>query len=104
MVSLSNSPSGAIIRNLCDYFDTKHEPSIFVLDERDKDRTQLESLFSELVSEGHRITVEYDSAERRDRRMDEMYLGILEAGKKLSINGVDINSPEDYWRWKRTIS
>jgi hypothetical protein len=45
--------------------------------------------------------VEYDSAAKREKAKDDMYISILKAGKKLSINGVDINSVEDYWRWKR---
>jgi hypothetical protein len=90
-----------IIENLCEYFDTKNEPSIFVLDETDKDRKELEHLFSNLASKGHKITVEYDSAKNREQVQDEMYISILKAGKKLSINGMEIESVEDYWRWKR---
>ena len=90
-----------VILNLCEYFNTKDDPTIFVLDERDKDREALEMLFAELASQGHKVTVEYDSAEKRNQVMDDMYLGILKAGKKLSINGVEIKSVEDYWRWKR---
>jgi hypothetical protein len=90
-----------IIENLCDYFDTKNEPSIFVLDEADKDRQALERLFKDLISQGHKLSVEYDSAAKREKAKDDMYISVLKAGKKLSINGVDINSVEDYWRWKR---
>lgn len=89
-----------IIENLCEYFNTKTEPSIFVLDETDKDRKELEHLFAELVSKGNKITVEYDSAKKLDQVQDEMYLSILKAGKKLSIDGKEIKSVEDYWRWK----
>ena len=90
-----------IIENLCEYFGTKKEPSIFVLDEADKDRKELEHLFSDLVLKGHKIEVEYDSAKKREQSQDKMYISILEAGKKLTINDVDIESVEDYWRWKR---
>ena len=90
-----------IIENLCDYFDTKNEPSIFVLDEADKDRQALERLFNDLISQGNQLSVEYDSAAKREKAKDDMYISILKAGKKLSINGVEISSVEDYWRWKR---
>ena len=89
-----------IIENLCDYFDTKNEPSIFVIDEADKDRQALERLFKDLISHGHKLSVEYDSAAKREKAKDDMYISILKAGKKLSINGVEISSVEDYWRWK----
>ena len=90
-----------IIENLCDYFDTMNKPSIFVLDEADKDRQALERLFKDLISQGNKLYVEYDSAAYREKSKDDMFIGILEAGKKLSIHGVEINSVEDYWRWKR---
>ncbi|MGD8814661.1 MAG: hypothetical protein PVI78_09320 [Anaerolineales bacterium] len=89
-----------ILENLCDYFDTKNEPSIFVLDEADKDRQALEQLFQDLISQGNKLSVEYDSAAKREKAKDDMFIGILEAGKKLSIHGVEISSVEDYWRWK----
>jgi len=89
-----------IIENLCDYFDTKNKSSIFVLDEDDKDRQALERLFKDLISEGNKLSVEYDSAAKREKAKDDMYISILRAGKKLSINRVEISSVEDYWRWK----
>lgn len=64
----------------------------------------IEQLFAELVSQGHKIAVEYDSAARRANSEDAMYLGILEAGKQLSINGVDTENAQAYWRWKREQS
>jgi hypothetical protein len=90
-----------VIVNLCDFFKTKESATIFVVDEADKDHGQLEALFAELVSVGHKVAVEYDSAQKRAGIMDEMYLGFLRAGKKLSIDGVDIPSVEGYWRWKK---
>jgi hypothetical protein len=89
-----------IIENLCDYFDTKSKPSIFVLDEADKDRKTLERLFEDLISQGNKLSVEHDSAAKREKAKDDMYISILKAGKKLSIHGVEISSVEDYWRWK----
>ncbi len=90
-----------VILNLCEFFNTKDAPTIFVLDERDRDRQQLEMLFAELASQNQKVSVEYDSAEKRKKVLDDMYVGILKAGKKLSIKGVEIKSVEDYWRWKR---
>ena len=90
-----------IIENLCDYFDTKNKPSIFVLDEADKDRQALERLFMDLISQGNKLSVEYDSAAKREKARDDMYIGVLKAGKKISIHGVEISSVEDYWRWKQ---
>jgi hypothetical protein len=89
-----------VIENLCEYFNTVARPSIFVIDEADRDREKLAKLFSNLVSKGHQISVEYDSAEKREQARDEMFIGILKAGKALSIHGRDITSIEDYWRWK----
>lgn len=103
-VELAFSKRKNIIQNLCDYFDTKLTSTIFVLDEDDKDRCELELLFSDLVSNGHKIVVEYDSTEKREQAQDEMRINILEAGKTLSIDGVKIVSIEDYWRWKENTS
>ncbi len=91
-----------IFENLCAYFDTKNNSSIFVLDEIDKDRKELENFFTNLISGGHKITVEYDCAIKRENEKDEMYLKLLRAGKKLSINGEKIGTVEDYWRWKKS--
>jgi hypothetical protein len=44
--------------------------------------------------------VEYDSAAKREKAKDDEYIGVLEAGKIISINGVEIRSVEDYWKWK----
>lgn len=90
-----------IIENLCDFFDTKNKPTIFVLDEADKDRQALEQLFKDLASLGNKLSVEYDSAAKREKARDDMYIGVLKAGKKISIHGVEISSVEDYWRWKQ---
>jgi len=93
----------SIIEDLCDYFETKNEPSIFVLDETDEDRQALERLFEELISQGNRLIIEYDSSQKRELRKDKMYLDILKSGKKLSINGTAIGSVEEYWIWKRNV-
>ena len=90
-----------IIENLCEFFDTKNKPSIFVIDEADKDLQALERLFKDLISQGNKLSLEYDSAGKREKAKDDMYIGILKAGKKLSIHGVEISCVEDYWRWKR---
>jgi hypothetical protein len=92
-----------IIEDLCDYFDTKNRPSIFVIDEADRDRQALELLFRDLISQGNKISVEYDSAAKREMARDDMYISTLKAGKKLSINGVEIGSVEDYWKWKNNV-
>ncbi len=90
-----------VVENLCDYFQTRLEPSVFVLDERDKDRKELEDLFARLVGEDHKITVEYDSAEKREHFEDTMYLQVLRAGKKLVLDGVELGTEAEYWQWKQ---
>lgn len=89
-----------IIENLCEHFKTRSSETIFVLDVRDKDRAALQALFEGLRAAGHRIRVESDSAERRQASDDEMWLGWLRAGKTLTMDGVDIATVDDYWRWK----
>ena len=89
-----------IIENLCEYFKTTSEPTIFVLDIADKDREEFEHFFENLISIGHKITVEYDSAKKREEAEDKMFISTLNAGKKLYINDVEIKSVEDYWGWK----
>jgi hypothetical protein len=73
---------------------------IYVIDELDPNRIELEQLFDTLITKGHKISVEYDSEEKREKSRDEMYLGILRAGKELKINETEIHSEADYWRWK----
>jgi hypothetical protein len=80
------------------------EPCLFVVDEADEDRIRLEQLFANLVSKGHQITVEYDSASKQEQARYDEYVGILKAGKKLTIYGRDIDSLrdlEDYWRTRK---
>src|SRR5688500_17825420 len=52
-----------VTENLCEYFETKTQATIYVLDEADRDRHAFEALFAELVAAGHKITVELDSVE-----------------------------------------
>lgn len=98
--SLSLPVRRQVITDLCDYFDARTNPLIFVIDESDKDRGDLERLFEILISAGYQLAIEYDSEEKRNRRKDDMYIGILRAGKELTINGTDIASEAEYWRWK----
>lgn len=90
-----------IIRNICEYFETMRHPTIFVIDDQDQDFAALVSLIEALRIEGHKLELEIDSEEQRDRARDDMYLKIIRGGKELSIDGVDIISEEEYWRWKR---
>ena len=90
-----------IIENLCDFFDTKNKPTIFVLDEADKDRKALEQLFKDLVSLGNSFLWNSTAPLNSEKAIDDMYIGVLKAGKKISIHGVEISSVEDYWRWKQ---
>lgn len=46
--------------------------SIFVLDVADKDRHALEWLFKDLISQGNKLSVEYDSAAKREKSKDDM--------------------------------
>lgn len=103
-IELAFSKRKSVIQNLCDYFDTKRTSSIFVLDEADKDRCEFELLFSDLVSDGHKIIIEYDNVKKREKAQDKMHINILKAGKTLSIDDVKIVSIKDYWQWKKNRS
>jgi len=89
-----------IINNLCAYFQSKSNENVFVLDEADKDRKDIISHIEKLSKKGHKVSIESDSAEIREQFEDEMHIGILNSGKKLSINGHEINSVEEYMKWK----
>jgi hypothetical protein len=54
-----------IITHLCEHFRTKDEPTIFVLDETDKDREALTAFLTELTAAGHQLAIELDSEEKR---------------------------------------
>lgn len=74
------------------------------VDEADEDKNGLEQLFANLISKGHQITVEYDSAGKWEQVQYNEYVDILIAGKKLSIHGREIESIEglkDYWRARK---
>lgn len=90
-----------VIQNLCEHFGTKDELTIFVIDQRDKDFGELNALFAQLIAQGHNISVEHDSEEKRDAFLDEMYLMCLKAGKWIRIDGIRIETVEEYWQWKQ---
>ncbi len=94
-----------IIIRLCESLNTKRSRARFVIDERDPDRWPLQALVAELAAQGHQVSVEHDSAEKRERQADEMFGRILQAskqaGKTFRLNGKEIKSIEDYQRWKR---
>lgn len=67
-----------IIANLCEHFCTKEEPTIFVIDEKDKDRDALSHFFTELNVAGHQLTIELDSEEKRNAFVKKIASGTKE--------------------------
>jgi hypothetical protein len=92
----------SIIKNLCDYFDSMRSPIILVIEETDKDRLALENYFAQLILKGYRITVEYDSPERRAESYKVMQLELLKAGKSLTINGIKFDNAEQYLEYYKS--
>ncbi len=90
-----------VAKNLCDYFGKKSEPLVFILDEADQDRDAFESLFARLRAEGKQVSVELDSAAKREQFEEAMHLQVLRAGKKLRLEGVTFENEADYLEWKR---
>ncbi len=89
-----------VLENLCDYYETAAHPAIVVVDERDKDREELEHMIARLSAEGQKITVEYVTADMQEQFEKGWQLRWLGAGKKLKIEGTEISTVEDYLRWK----
>lgn len=54
-----------IITHLCEHFHTREEPTIFVIDETDKDREAITTFLNELTTAGHQLSVEVDSEKKR---------------------------------------
>ncbi len=67
-----------IITHLCEHFRTQSEPTIFVLDETDKDREVLNAFLGELIAAGHQLTVELDSEEKRHAFVQKIATGTKE--------------------------
>lgn len=93
-----------LLEDLCQHFDTRRKELVLVLDEEDKDRVAVEAHIDGLIEDGHRLQLEWDSEALRAARMDEMYLDIIASRSALVLEGVEIDSPESYWRWKSTRS
>ena len=89
-----------VMENLCDYYETVTNPLIVVLDERDKDREQLERVIARMSAQGQKITIEYWTAEMQEQFEQGWQLGLLRAGKKLRIDGTELGTVEDLERWK----
>lgn len=89
-----------LIDHLCAHFHSRRAPLILVLDDEDKHRVVLEAHIDELIEAGHQLGLEWDSEALRKARMDEMYLDIIASKSDLFLDGVEIDSPESYWRWK----
>jgi len=90
-----------IIEDICDYFETTFHPTILVIDEDDEHFDLLVSLIETLNAAGHLLEVEVDSAGKRDKARDKMYLDILKSGKQLSTDGLEIADEAGYRQWKR---
>jgi hypothetical protein len=88
------------LEDLCDYLSTKNEPAVFVIDEADEHRRELEQSISELAASGHRLAVEHTSSEQRRLAEDRQWLRWIKAGKKLKIGETEIATEEDYLRWR----
>jgi len=54
-----------IITNLCEHFKTHLEPSVFVIDEKDRDREALANFLYILIAAGNKLEIEWDSEEKR---------------------------------------
>ena len=89
-----------ILEDLCDYLSTKNEPAVFVIDETDKHRRELEQTIRELTASGHRLTVKHTSSEQCKQAEDTQWLRWIKAGKKLKIGETEIATEEDYLRWR----
>jgi hypothetical protein len=89
-----------VMENLCDYYETMINPVIVVLDERDKDREELERVIARMSAQGQKITIDYWTAEMQEQFEQGWQLGLLGAGKKLRIDGTELGTVEDYERWK----
>ena len=99
-VKLPFSDRERVLTNLCDYYGTDTNPVIVVIDAADKHRRDLERLVTQLAAAGRKITIEYDTAERREQFERGWHLTWLKAGKKLKVEGTEIATVEDYLRWK----
>ena len=89
-----------VLENLCDYYETATNPAIVVVDERDKDREELERMIARLSVEGQKITIEYVTGQMEEQFEKGWQLRWLGAGKTLKIDGTEISTVEDYVRWK----
>jgi hypothetical protein len=76
-----------VLENLCDYYETATHPAIVVVDEKDKDREELERIIIRLFAAGQKITLEYVTAEQREQFERGWQLKWLGAGKKLKSEG-----------------
>ncbi len=72
-----------VLKNLCDYLETATNRAVLVVDERDKDRKDLERLIAQLAAEGHMIAIEYDSAQKQEQFEADWQRKWAGAGKKL---------------------
>ena len=89
-----------VLENLCDYYATATNPAIVVIDEKDKDRQEIERTIARLSAEGQKITIEYVTEETQRQFEKGWHLKWLSAGKKLKLGGMEISTIEDYVRWK----
>jgi hypothetical protein len=67
-----------IVTHLCEHFRTQEQPTIFVLDETDKDRDALAAFLTELTTAGHQLTIELDSEEKRQAFVQKIATGTKE--------------------------
>ncbi len=85
-----------IIQNCCTHFDSMESKVVFVIDEADPDRTELESFLSEQKVFGHNIAVEHDSEKQRQELHDEAIIDFLKAGKTVTFNGITYTTVDEY--------
>lgn len=55
-----------VLANVFDFFQAAIKRLVLIVDEDDKDRAELERLVTRLAAEGQKLTIEYDSSQKRD--------------------------------------
>ena len=84
-----------VLENVCDYLNTKSERAVFVIDEEDEHRFELETAIDQLAASGHKLTFEHTSAGQRRQFEKGWQRAWLQAGKKLRRHTGEVGGEHD---------
>ena len=101
---LSFAERSQVLRDLCEFFETCRNETVFVIWDTDPHRRELETLLAKLQADGELISIERDNDKNRQAAFDRQNLELLRDGWKVTLEGREFRTAAAYEEWMKIRS